>query len=186
MSGWKRLYIFTVLLISIPAIGIWYVDKPPSPYKEYLSSCYETSNALEKIRPVKGEVNPFNYELSITATDASKRLTFIENGVDIWKNDVQVYFSEKGEYTLDYLNKQTEFESVLLKDKLVSSSKVEFEKCKAELKDLESGRLEVIAGNEWIADLKNGAGILAIFFAVIYLLGWGLGWVWRGFRKPKL
>lgn len=186
MSGWKRLYIFTVLIISIPAIGIWYANKPPSPYKEYLSSCYETSNALEKIRPVKGEVNPFNDELRITATDASKRLTFIDDGIDKWSNGDQVYFSERGKYTLEILNNQSDFEADQTIGKMGKSSKVEFDKCRAELKDLKSGKLENMASNEWIADLKSGAGILAIFFTVIYLISWGLGWVWRGFRKPKL
>ena len=40
---------------------------------------------------------------------------------------------------------------------------------------------------QWLRDLRNGAIALTIFFALVYALGWGLGWVWRGFfpKKPE-
>lgn len=53
--------------------------------------------------------------------------------------------------------------------------------------------LEAIASGEtarkyqaaWMNDLRTGAITLAVLFAVIYMLGYGLGWVWRGFFPTR-
>lgn len=37
----------------------------------------------------------------------------------------------------------------------------------------------------WIEDLKVGLLSLSVFLAAIYALGYGIGWVWRGFRPQK-
>ena len=58
-------------------------------------------------------------------------------------------------------------------------------KCLRELEQVASGRESRKKHDVWRSDLKGGAIALTIFFAVIYCLGWALGWVWRGFFPKK-
>lgn len=56
--------------------------------------------------------------------------------------------------------------------------------CLRFLQDIASGDSLRRAQAQWWSSLKTGAIGLAAFALIVYLIGYGVAWVWRGFR-PK-
>lgn len=58
--------------------------------------------------------------------------------------------------------------------------------CTDSLKSIASGKAYRDDIARWTGSFKAGALVIGVFLAVVYALGWALGWIWRGFFPKKL
>ncbi|WP_457097887.1 hypothetical protein [Lysobacter sp. P5_B9] len=58
-------------------------------------------------------------------------------------------------------------------------------RCYESLREIAIGEAAAAAEQRWREAFRIGALTLAILFAFIYAIGFGIGWVWRGFFPKK-
>lgn len=57
--------------------------------------------------------------------------------------------------------------------------------CAERMSKILDGRAFAESSANWWQDFRNGLLALSVFLGSIYAIGFGLGWVWRGFRPKK-
>lgn len=57
--------------------------------------------------------------------------------------------------------------------------------CKKSLAEIASGEVQARNVEQWWKNFKFGVVGIGAFLAVVYALGWAMGWIWRGFFPKR-
>lgn len=81
-----------------------------------------------------------------------------------------------------YLTQQSASESLALEQ--FTQSPYSSSSCKESLNEIATGQRLDQAIEGWGEDVGVGAIAISILLGSLYIIGWGIGWIWRGF-SPK-